>query len=122
MYFQGDVKEVYSVQNAERPETGGPCWLLKLRWWLKEYKWKGPSLVASLGSGHVVPIQDIFFLTLYYFTSFAPIAQQAGPAVVPGHLCVSDSMYGENDIFILIANISQPKECPASPYLYSLHS
>jgi len=32
MYFQSSVKEVYSIQNAERPEKGCPCWLLKLRW------------------------------------------------------------------------------------------
>ncbi len=66
----------------------------------------GPSLVGSLGSlcGYkrfcpalvaiVGPAQFFFFLTVHYFSSFVTIAQQAGQAVVVGHLtcllmCVS---------------------------------
>ncbi len=36
-----------------------------------------------------VPVQNIFFLTVHYFNSFFPIAQQAGQAVVLGHLSLS---------------------------------
>jgi hypothetical protein len=32
------------------------------------------------------PVQIIFFLTIHYFNSFAPIAQQAGQAAVLGRL------------------------------------
>jgi hypothetical protein len=34
------------------------------------------------------PVQNIFFLTVHYFNAFAPIAQQAGQAVVLGRLSV----------------------------------
>ncbi len=34
-------------------------------------------------------VQNIFFLTVHYFNSFVPIAQQAGQAVVLGHLSLS---------------------------------
>jgi hypothetical protein len=40
----------------------------------------------------VGPVQNIFFLTVHYFNSFLPIAQQARQPVVLGHLslvCVS---------------------------------
>ncbi len=36
--------------HSERPERGGPCWLLKLRWTGTQNKLKGSSLVHSLGS------------------------------------------------------------------------
>ncbi len=37
-------------RRPERLESGGPCWLLKLRWMgTQEPKWRGPSLVGSLG-------------------------------------------------------------------------
>jgi hypothetical protein len=46
-----------------------------------------PALAAQVG-----PVQNIFVLTVHYFTSFAPTAQEAGQAVVPGRLslCVSE--------------------------------
>ncbi len=34
----------------------------------------------------VGPVHIMFFLTLHFFSSFVPIAQQAGQAVVVGHL------------------------------------
>jgi hypothetical protein len=47
-----------------------------------------PALAALVG-----PVQNIFFLTVHNFSSFVPIAQQAGKAVVQGRLsltqCVS---------------------------------
>ncbi len=79
---------------SERLERGGPCSLLKncVKWGLKEYIWKGVGWLVGL----VVPVQEIFFpamaalggsvqkkifLAVYYFTSFVPIAQQAGQTV-----------------------------------------
>jgi hypothetical protein len=44
-----------------------------------------PVLAALVG-----PVQDICFLTVHYFTSFVPIDQQAGKAVV--HSCLSLNM------------------------------
>jgi hypothetical protein len=35
------------------------------------------------------PVQNIFFLTVYYFNSFVPIAQQAVQAVVQGRLSLN---------------------------------
>jgi hypothetical protein len=46
-----------------------------------------PDLTALVG-----PVQHIFFFTLHYFNSFAPIAQQAWHAVVLGRL----SLYVSN--------------------------
>ncbi len=60
---------------------------------------RGPSLVGSLDSSTrdfcpalaavVGPVKNISFLTLHYFTSFVPIAQQAGQAVVPRRLSLN---------------------------------
>ncbi len=67
-------------------------------WGLKEYKWKGPSLVGSLGlsSWHKSflfclgwygrPSKKYFFFKVYYFNSLVPITQQARQAVVLGRL------------------------------------
>jgi hypothetical protein len=46
----------------------------------------GPALAALVG-----PVQNIFFRTVHYFTSFVPIIQHAGQAVVPH--CLSLTMY-----------------------------
>ncbi len=43
-----------------------------------------PALAAPVG-----PVQNIFFLTVHYFNSFIPIAQQAGQAVALGLLSLS---------------------------------
>ena len=43
-----------------------------------------PALAALVG-----PVQNIFFLTVHYFNSFFPIAQQAAQAVVLGRLSLS---------------------------------
>jgi hypothetical protein len=43
-----------------------------------------PALVAVVG-----PVQIIFFLTVQYFSSLVPLAQQTGQAVVLGHLSLN---------------------------------
>jgi hypothetical protein len=40
------------------------------------------------------PVQNIFFLASHYFTSFVPIPQQAGQAVVPGRLSLNMCLWG----------------------------
>jgi hypothetical protein len=42
----------------------------------------------------VGPVHNIFFLTIHYFDSFAPIAQQAGQAAVQGRLSISMCLWG----------------------------
>jgi hypothetical protein len=80
----------------ERLDRGGPCLLLKLRQmgtqrvqmkgvfpWLVRWTCRPstrdlrPALAALVGT-----VQYIFFLTVHYFNSFVPIAQQAGQAAV----------------------------------------
>ncbi len=46
------------------------------------------SALAAL----VGPVQNIFFLSVHYFNSFVPIAQQAGQEVVLGRLYLSMSL------------------------------
>ncbi len=67
-------------------------------WGLKEYKWKGSFLgwffglilptrdLCSALAALVSPAQNIFFLTVHYFNSFLPIAQQARQAPALGRL------------------------------------
>jgi hypothetical protein len=55
--------------------------LPRMAGWLVGTRDFGPVLAALLG-----PVQKIFFLTVHFFASFVPIAQQAGQAVVPVHL------------------------------------
>jgi hypothetical protein len=43
-----------------------------------------PALAALVGQ-----VQNNFFLTVHYFTSFVPIALQAGQAVVPRRLSIN---------------------------------
>ncbi len=77
------------------------CWNWG-KWGLKEYKWKGSFL--GWFAGLFMPVQEIyilprlpyqaqyqriFVLTVHYFNSFVPIAQQAGQAVVQGRLSLS---------------------------------
>jgi hypothetical protein len=49
-----------------------------------------PALAALVG-----PVQNIFFLTVHYFHSFVPIAQQAGQAVGLGRLSLSTRLWFE---------------------------
>jgi hypothetical protein len=52
------------------------------------------SALAAL----VGPVQNIFFLTVYYFISFLPIAQQAWQAVVLGRLSLNMCLWpGRSD-------------------------
>jgi hypothetical protein len=37
----------------------------------------------------VCPVHSMFFITVQYFSAFVPIAQQAGRAVVLGHLSLN---------------------------------
>jgi hypothetical protein len=48
------------------------------------YKRFFPALVAVVGL-----VQNMFFLTIHYFSSFFLNAQQDGPAVVLGHLSLN---------------------------------
>ncbi len=51
----------------------------------------GPALAALVG-----PVQNIFFLTEHYFTSFVPIIQHAGQAVVPRRLSLNMCLWSWN--------------------------
>ncbi len=71
---------------------------------------KGPSLVMFVGL--VVPVQETLFclgcsswpstkyifLTIHYFNSFVPIAQQAGQAAMLGRLSLSMSLWKQYTI------------------------
>jgi hypothetical protein len=62
---------------------------------------RNPSLVGSLScrvgtrdfcpalATIVCPVQNMFFISIHYFTSFVPIAQQAGQTVMPGRLSLN---------------------------------
>ncbi len=89
----------------ERPERGGPCWLLKMRRmknqrlrmkgilpWLGllglSYRYK--RLLFCLGcSTRPGTKYEYIFLTVHYFHSVVPIAQQAGQAAVLVRLSLS---------------------------------
>ena len=69
-----------------------------------------PALAALVG-----PVQNIFSLTIHYFTSFVPIAQQAGQAVVQRRLSLNKCLYirlqkqtssGEFPLYILFRWLS----------------
>jgi hypothetical protein len=45
---------------------------------------------CSALAAQVSPVQNIFSLTVNYFSSFVPIAQQAGQAAVLGRLSLSN--------------------------------
>ncbi len=64
---------------------------------------RGPSLVLRWGWARranirdfcptlVGTVQNIIFLTVHYFTSFVPVAQQAGQAAVLGRLSFNMSL------------------------------
>jgi hypothetical protein len=57
--------------------------------WLVRWALLYPALAALVG-----PVQNMFFLTVYYFNSFVPIAQQAGQAVVPVRLSLNIFFWG----------------------------
>ncbi len=76
---------------------------------------RGPSLVMFVG--RVVPVQETLFclncsswpstkyifLTIHYFNSFVPIAQQAGQAAILGRLSLSMSLWRQHTIWLLDA-------------------
>ncbi len=87
----------------ERQERGGLGWLLKLRQmgthrvqmkrvlpWLVNWARRASTrdFWFCLGCSSR-PSTKYFFLTVNYFTSFVPIAQQAGHAVVPRRLSLN---------------------------------
>jgi hypothetical protein len=57
-----------------------------------------PALAALVG-----PVQNILLLTVHYFTSFVPIVQQAGQAVVPHRLSLI--MYLTGDVVLHIPHV-----------------
>ncbi len=63
--------------TVETKANGVLLWLV--HWARQRYYW------SCLGCSSR-PSTKYFFLTVYYFTSFVPIAQQAGQAVVPRRL------------------------------------
>ncbi len=99
---------VYPTRIQERLERGGPCWLLKLRQMgTQRAQMKGvfPWLVrrtCRASTGDLCPAfaalvrhsTIYFFLTVHYFNSFVPIAQQAGQATVQGRLSLSMCLWG----------------------------
>jgi hypothetical protein len=92
-----------SRDQRDYTEKGGPCWLLKLRPmgnqvvhrkgvlpWLVRWASRTGSRDCCLALAVLVgPEQNIFLVTSQCFTSFLPIAQQAGLAVVPGRLSLN---------------------------------
>jgi hypothetical protein len=88
----------------ERLESGGPCWLLKLRWMgTRRVQMNGilTWLVGSLGLScrykrfffclgcSSRPSTKYFFTIVHFFNFFVPNAQQAGQAAVRGRLSLS---------------------------------
>jgi hypothetical protein len=63
--------------GTQRVQTKGVLsWLMR---WALHAGTRGffPALAALVG-----PIQNIFFLSIHYFDSFVPIAQEAGSLIV----------------------------------------
>jgi hypothetical protein len=69
-----------------------------------------PTSVSLVG-----PVQNIFFLAVYYFSSFVPIDQQAGQAVVPGRLSLNVYL-----CFQVLRNVY--KTIQTNGTLYSVHA
>ncbi len=81
-----------NLGKPERPERGGPCWLLKLRWmgtqrvqmigvnswWVRWADRAGTRDFYSAVTVLVSPEQNIFLLTVHYTNLCLPIAQQPG--------------------------------------------
>ncbi len=79
LWSSGNVLTVYRDQKAERLETGGPCWLLKLRWmgtqtaqmkgvlpWLFDWACRASTRdFCSALAALVGPVQNIFFSLPY---------------------------------------------------------
>ncbi len=93
------------LAEIRRPERGGPCLLLKLRqiktygvqmkgvhpWFVRWPRRASSRDFYSSLAALVNPVQNMFFLTVHYFTWCVPIAQQArhGKAVVQGRLSLN---------------------------------
>jgi hypothetical protein len=67
----------------------------------------GPALAALVGA-----VQNIFFLTVHYFTSFVPIIQHAGQPVVPRRMSLKMCLWSWNTFkgpdWVMRAKQSQP--------------
>jgi hypothetical protein len=61
-----------------------------------------PVLAALVGQ-----VQKYFFITIHYFTSFVPIAQQAGQAALLGHPSLNMCLCSEHYLFSLAQNMHQ---------------
>ncbi len=70
--------------NSKSTNEGGPA-LVGLLGLCCRYK----RFLFCLGCSSQPIIKDIFFLTIHYFNSYVPIAQQAGQAAVLGRLSLS---------------------------------
>jgi hypothetical protein len=65
-----------------------------------------PALAALVG-----PVENIFFLTAYYFNIFIPIAQQPGQAVMPGRLSLIMCLWSQT---IVVTNVLYALNCTKS--------
>ncbi len=68
------------ISRSARGDTGALPWLVR---------WAYRAGTRDFGSALTVlvdPVQNNFFLTVQYFNSFVPIAQQAGVAAMLGRL------------------------------------
>jgi hypothetical protein len=57
--------------------------------WLVGWDRRNGTRYFCLALAALVNAVQNFFLAVHYFTSVAPITQQAGQAVVPGHLSLN---------------------------------
>ncbi len=95
--------------GPERLERRGPCWLLQteVNGDSKSTKKRGPCVpvqeIFVLPWLLVGPVQNNFFLTVHFFNSFVPIAQQAGQAAMLGFLSLSYVSLYSTDWYISTA-------------------
>jgi hypothetical protein len=97
---------------------------------------RGPSLVGSLGLSFRYkrflscvgcssrPCTKYFFITIHYFTSFVPIAQQAGQAALLGHQSLNMCLCSEHYLSsfaqnICINSVFRCRHCCGSRYIES---
>ncbi len=94
--------------EPERVEMGDPCWLLKLRWmgtqreqmkevlsWLVHWTCRAGTRDFCSALAAPLPSRKYCLLTIHYFNSFVPNAQQAGQVAVLGRLSLSVCLWLE---------------------------
>ncbi len=113
----------FFLVGPEIPEMGGPadCWNWG-KWGLREYIWKGPFL--GWFHGLLVPVQENLSwlgcssrprtkyccLTIHYFNTFYPIAQQAWQAVVPCRLSLNMCLWAGHWLYCSIIQYELHRE------------